>query len=87
MGLPTAEERQQNRERTRRRIAFSDERGDDRARARSFHKHASRRGRCDEVVSALMERPGVWHVRCSPGYRYGLQFYSTGEVWKVWRLR
>ena len=83
----TAEWLRENHERTPRRIAFSDERGDDRARARSFREHVSRRGRCDEVVSALMDRPGVWHVRCSPEYRYRLEFNWSGEWAAVRRLR
>ena len=85
----TAEGRSEERRHLRIRVAFTDEARDDRTRARLFREDISSRGRCDEVLSALMERPGIWSVHCSPGYRYRLKFswVGGGIVATAWRLR
>lgn len=35
--------------------------------------------RCDSVESLLMGEPGVWTMKCSPGYTYRFRFNAQGQ--------
>lgn len=69
------------------RLVREDLRPDDGARAFIFRSALRQSGqRCDEVQSAHMGAPGVWTIRCSPGYSYRFTFDSNGKMLKAFRL-
>ncbi len=60
---------------------------DDSARAFIFKSALRSAGqRCDSVESQIMGSPGVWSVRCAPGYDYRFVFDSQGKMTSAMRL-
>jgi hypothetical protein len=52
-------------------LMMADRPGFDHRRAAAFQRAIQQAGgRCDAVEKALMQRPGLWVARCSPGYSF-----------------
>ena len=59
----------------------------DHRRAAAFKRAIEKLGaRCDSVEKTLMQRPGLWLVRCAPGYNFRLDYVAVPSSVSVARL-
>lgn len=70
-----------------RRLFRENHQADDAAREYIFRGSLKKAGqRCDSVTGHLMAAPGVWTVRCAPGYAYQFTFDDQGQLTGARRL-
>lgn len=71
-----------------RRLFRENLKADDGGRAFMFRGFVRQSGeRCDDIESARMGAPGVWTVRCSPGYVYRFTFDGAGKLKSAARVK
>ncbi len=81
---PTAAAAAASRDPALRRVILQDLQSDDATRAVLFAgMFTEAKWRCDYVTSALMASPGVWRIRCAPGYKYRLAFDDNLKIYDI----
>ena len=71
-----------------RRLVLEEWTSDDAARTEAFRRLLKDEGNpCSGVEKAAMVAPGVWTVRCAPGYVYRLKFSQKAKLVEVTKLQ